>query len=633
MPAGRKQMKDALRASQSRFQALVENSSDVFWLTDRDGQTLYVSPGVTRLLGFAPEELTGQPILDMHPDDLEAVADTFRRVLASPGTSLTWQGRRRTAHGGWRLVEAVSVSRLDEPAVGAVVSNLRDRTEYETAREAMRESEAQYRAVFDGALDAMIVTDDEGRFLEANPAACELWGLPRQELVQRKIVEFAEPGFRFEQVIEAIRKTGRFRATHPIFRPDGTVREVEASTTGGIRPGRHFTSLRDLTGHKRMEDQLRMSQKMEAVGRLAGGIAHDFNNLLAVITGYGDLLQRELGPQDPRLRRVEQVRKAADRAAALVRQLLAFSRRQVLQPRVLSLADVVEELVPMLGRLIGEDIELVTSKAPDVAQVKADAGQIEQVIMNLVVNARDAMPGGGKLLIATRNVELDQGWAAAHAGGRPGAYVVLSVNDTGSGMDAETLKHVFEPFFTTKGPGKGTGLGLATVYGIVKQSDGHVWVYSEPGIGTTVKVYLPRVDLGVEPALSPRPEAPLSKGSETVLVAEDEESLGEMIREILEDLGYDVLAGGVGKAALEVARGHAAPIHLLLTDVVMPGLSGRELAARLREVHPETRVLYMSGYSDEAIAHHGVLDPGVPFLEKPFGPDALTRKVREVLDA
>jgi CheY-like chemotaxis protein len=382
-----------------------------------------------------------------------------------------------------------------------------------------------------------------------------------------------------------------------------------------------------------MEDQLRMSQKMEAVGRLAGGIAHDFNNLLAVITGYGDLLQRELDPQDPRLQRVEQVRKAADRAAGLVRQLLAFSRRQVLQPRVLSLADVIEELVPMLGRLIGEDIDLSTRKAPDLAQVKADAGQVEQVIMNLVVNARDAMPGGGKLLIETRNVELDPGWAAAHAGGRSGSYVMLSVNDTGSGMDAETLKHVFEPFFTTKGPGKGTGLGLATVYGIVKQSDGHVWVYSEPGLGTTVKVYLPRVDLGVEPALSPRPEAPLSPGSETILVAEDEESLGEMIREILEDLGYDVLAGGVGKAALEVARSHAAPIHLLLTDVVMPGLSGRELAARLHEVHPETRVLYMSGYSDEAIAHHGVLDPGVPFLEKPFAPDSLTRKVREVLDA
>jgi two-component system, cell cycle sensor histidine kinase and response regulator CckA len=626
-------MTDAPRATEGRFQALIENSPDVFWLTDGDGRTLYVSPGVTHLLGFAPESLTGKPMLDIHPDDLEGVASVFGRILASPGTPVPWQARRRSADGAWRLVEAVSVSRLDDPAVGAVVSNLRDRTEYELAREAMRESEAQYRAVFDGALDAMIVTNDQGRFLEANPAACELWGLPRQELLQRNITDFAEPGFRIEQVLEAIAASGRFRTTHPIFRLDGTVREVEASTTGGILPGRHFTSLRDLTANKRMEDQLRMGQKMEAVGRLAGGVAHDFNNLLAVITGYGDMLHRELGPEDPRLQRVEQVRKAADRAASLVRQLLAFSRRQVLQPRVLSLADVVEELAPMLGRLIGEDIELVTKRAADLAQVKADAGQIQQVIMNLVVNARDAMPAGGKLLIETRNTELDRGWAEAHAGGRTGPYVMLAVNDTGSGMDAVTLKQVFEPFYTTKGPGKGTGLGLSTVYGIVKQSGGHVWVYSEPGVGTTVKVYLPQVDEITEPARPPRPEAPLSTGSETVLVAEDEESLGEMIREILEDRGYDVLAGGVGKEALELARRHTAPIHLLLTDVVMPGLSGRELAARLLEIHPEARVLYMSGYSDDAIAHHGVLDPGVPFLEKPFGPDALTSKVREVLDS
>ncbi len=625
-------MKDALRASESRFRALVENSSDVFWLTDGDGRTLYVSPGVTRLLGFAPEELPGQPILDIHPDDLEAVADTFRRVLASPGTPLTWQGRRRSADGGWRLVEAVSVSRLEEPAVGAVVSNLRDRTEYEVAREAMRESEAQYRAVFDGALDAMIVTDDEGRFLEANPAACELWGLPREELVQRSIVEFAEPGFRFEQVLEAIRKTGRFRATHPIFRPDGTVREVEASTTGGILPGRHFTSLRDLTGRRRMEDQLRMSQKMEAVGRLAGGIAHDFNNLLAVITGYGDLLQRELGPQDPRLRRVEQVRKAADRAASLVRQLLAFSRRQVLQPRVLSLADVIEELVPMLGRLIGEDIELVTTKAPGVAQVRADAGQVEQVIMNLVVNARDAMPAGGRLLIETRNVDLDQGWAAAHAGGRTGPYVMLGVNDTGSGMDAETLKHVFEPFFTTKGTGKGTGLGLATVYGIVKQSEGSIWVDSRLDEGSTFRIYLPRVD---EVARAGPPAATLTsvRGAETILLVEDEEALRHLTTRILQSAGYTVLAAGNGGEALRLLERYEGPVHLMLTDVVLPGLSGPDLATRLAGARPHMKVLYTSGYTDDTILRHRVLDNVAQFVSKPFTVAELTRKVRDLLDS
>jgi len=512
------------------------------------------------------------------------------------------------------------------------VINGRDVSEQKRAEDALRESEEQFRAVFDGALDAMVVTDDQGRFLEANPAACQLYGLPRAELLKRKVVEFAEPGFDFDQVLAAVRATGRFRASHPVMRPDGTIRQVEASTTGNVVPGRHFSALRDLTEHRQLEGQLRQSQKMEAVGRLAGGIAHDFNNILAVITGYGDMLQREISPQDPRTKRVEQIRRSADRAASLVRQLLAFSRRQVLQPRVLELGEAVRELTPMLRRLIGEDIELLTASAPDLGHVKADPGQIEQVIMNLAVNARDAMPRGGKLQIELRNADLDEGWARTHAGGRAGRYVLLALSDTGIGMDAETLKHVFEPFFTTKELGKGTGLGLAMVYGIVKQSEGHVWVYSEPGVGTTVKIYLPRVDEVVQP-IAPRPEAAPARGGETILLAEDEESLAEMIKEILEERGYTVLAPGAGPQALEAAEQFKGPIHLVLTDVVMPRLSGRELAGRLAATHPETTVLYMSGYTDDAIAHHGVLDAGVPFIEKPFSPGALASKVREVLDS
>jgi two-component system cell cycle sensor histidine kinase/response regulator CckA len=299
---------------------------------------------------------------------------------------------------------------------------------------------------------------------------------------------------------------------------------------------------------------------------------------------------------------------------------------------VLDLRQTVRELLPMLRRLIGEDIELHTDEREEPGRVRADPGQIEQVIMNLVVNARDAMPRGGRLLIETRDVQLDQGWATAHSGGRPGSYVMLAITDTGTGMDAETLRHVFEPFFTTKELGKGTGLGLAMVYGTVKQSDGHVWIYSEPGVGTVVKIYLPRVDALAEPAPAPKGDTDRKPGTETVLVAEDEESLSEMIREILEEEGYTVLGGGPGVQALEVARQHAGPIHLLLTDVVMPGLSGRDLAARLVKTHPEARILYMSGYSDDAIAHHGILETGVPFIEKPFGPTALTSKVRDVLD-
>ena len=624
---------EALGESERRFRSLVENSSDVFWLTDANWTTLYVSAAVFSILGYSPEALEGQPIRDLiHPDDLATTAALWQRVLESSGGPMVWQVRARHADGSWRHLDVVSQNRLAAPELGAVVSNLRDVTEYAHTREALRESEAQFRAVFDGALDAMIVTDDEGRFLEANASACELWGLPRDELLKRNVTDFAEAGFRFEQVIQSIQETGRFRARHSILRPDGTVREVEASTTGNIATGRHFTALRDLTGHKRLEEQLRQSQKMEAVGRLAGGVAHDFNNILAVITSYGDMLQREISPQDPRGKRVEQILRAADRAASLVRQLLAFSRRQVLQPRVLDLRQAVRELLPMLQRLIGEDIELHTDERDEPGRVRADPGQIEQVIMNLVVNARDAMPHGGRLLIETRDVQLDQGWATAHSGGRPGSYVMLAITDTGTGMDAETLRHVFEPFFTTKELGKGTGLGLAMVYGTVKQSDGHVWIYSEPGVGTVVKIYLPRVDALAEPAPAPKGDTARKPGTETVLVAEDEVSLSEMIREILEEYGYTVLGGGPGVQALEVARQHAGPIHLLLTDVVMPGLSGRDLAARLVKTHPETRILYMSGYSSDAIAHHGNLETGVPFIEKPFGPTALTSKVRQVLD-
>jgi two-component system cell cycle sensor histidine kinase/response regulator CckA len=623
---------EAMRASESLFRALVENGSDLVWMTDAEGRITYASPSVVRVLGHALPGMVGAGFRHfVAPDDLPSAVDAFRQALARPGQAVPWEGRLRHAEGGFRVVAALATNHLDTADVRGIVINGRDVSEQKRAENALRESDVQFRAVFDGALDAMVVTDDEGRFLEANPAACQLYGLPRAELLDRRVAEFAAPGFHFGQVLEAVRKTGRFRAVHPVFRPDGTIREVEASTTGNVVPGRHFSSLRDLTEQRQLEGQLRQAQKMEAVGRLAGGIAHDFNNILAVITGYGDMLQREISPQDPRTRRVEQIRRSADRAASLVRQLLAFSRRQVLQPRVLELAESLRELAPMLRRLIGEDIELLTASAPDLGHVKADPGQIEQVIMNLAVNARDAMPRGGKLQIELRNADLDEGWARTHAGGRAGRYVLLALSDTGVGMDAETLKHVFEPFFTTKELGKGTGLGLAMVYGIVKQSDGHVWVYSEPGVGTTVKVYLPRVDEEVE-HVAARPEAAPSRGGETILLAEDEESLAEMIKEILEERGYTVLAPGAGPQALETAQTHKGSIHLVVTDVVMPRLSGRELVGRLSEVHPETKVLYMSGYTDDAIAHHGVLDAGVPFIEKPFSPEALASKVREVLD-
>ena len=384
---------------------------------------------------------------------------------------------------------------------------------------------------------------------------------------------------------------------------------------------------------RRSEEQFRQAQKMEAVGRLAGGIAHDFNNLLTVITSYSDILLEDLAPQDPRCQDVEEIRKAAASGAGLTRQLLAFSRQQVLQPRVLDVNAVLANAEKLLKRLLGEDIELVTTLTPQLGAVKADPGQLEQVIMNLAVNARDAMPDGGKLTIETANADMDEASVRVHPYAKPGQYVMLAVSDTGSGMDEQTKARIFEPFFTTKEAGKGTGLGLATVYGIVKQSGGFIWVYSEPSHGTTFKIYLPRVDEPVEGLSVPSSSAESLRGAETVLLAEDAAAVRTVARQVLERHGYTVLEAPNGEAALYLATKHHGPIHLLLTDVVMPGLGGRQLADQLRALRPELKVLYASGYTDDAVVRHGVLKPGIAYLQKPLTPEALARKVREVLNS
>jgi signal transduction histidine kinase/CheY-like chemotaxis protein len=407
-----------------------------------------------------------------------------------------------------------------------------------------------------------------------------------------------------------------------------------------LETGENLMTCEDITDLKRAEEalrlteeQLRQSQKMEAIGGLAGGIAHDFNNLLTVIKGYAELSCLGLDKNDPLRGNIEEIRKASERASNLTRQLLAFSRRQILDVKVINLNTLLKDLDRMLHRILGEDIDLVYHLSEDIGKVKTDPGQIEQVILNLAVNARDAMPSGGKMTIETLNMELSEAYAQTHLEVTSGHYVMLSVSDSGAGMPPEVKERIFEPFFTTKEKGKGTGLGLSTVYGIVKQSGGNINVYSEPGIGTTFKIYLPRVEEEEDNLQRKDLGIPLSTGNETILLAEDEQSVRELAARILCDRGYQVYEAHDGKEALKIVQGYPErKIHLLLTDVVMPGMSGKELADRLKLSIPDIKVLFISGYTDNAIVHHGVLEKGVNFIQKPFSMESLARKVREVLD-
>jgi two-component system, cell cycle sensor histidine kinase and response regulator CckA len=516
---------------------------------------------------------------------------------------------------------------------------VRGALERERMKGQLREREEYFKSLIEQAMDIIAVLDADGAVRYASPSVRPLLGYGAEELVGQHIFDLVHP----DDIGPALRVFAEGVATGQggrllglqVRHKDGTYRSLEAigrfllddPVVRGV-----VINARDVTERRSLERQLLQAQKMEAVGRLAGGIAHDFNNVLTAIFGYADLLTEELPAGSPARQDLEEIRKAATRASALTRQLLAFSRQQVLAPMVLSVNDLVDDVDKMLRRLVGEDVELRLMLARDAGNVRADSGQLQQVIMNLVVNARDAMPTGGKLVIETADAELTEQYAEQHQAVIPGRYVMLAVSDTGVGMDAQTKARIFEPFFTTKEKGKGTGLGLSTVYGIVKQSGGYVWVYSEPGHGTTFKVYLPRVDAPAEPQAPPRETATLT-GTETILLAEDDEMLRPLTKGLLAKFGYTVLDAESAEQALAVAGARQGPIHLLVADVVMPGASGRELARRLAQSRPETRVLYVSGYTDDAIVHHGMLEPGLKFLQKPFTPAALARKVREVLDS
>jgi PAS domain S-box-containing protein len=510
----RRQAEEAVRASEERFRALVENSSDALLLIDSEGRVTYLTPSSERHLGWKRDEMVGRSIFDfVHPDDRDLVGQRMADALEHPLRPIIQEIRFQHADGEWRIMEGVAVNRLNDPSVRAIVVNARDVTE-----------------------------------------------------------------------------------------------------------------------RRKLEDQLRQSQKMEAVGQLAGGVAHDFNNLLTAILGYCSLMLDEIQQEDPLRQDLMEIQAAGERAAALTRQLLAFSRRQMLQPQVVDINTLIRQLEKLLRRLISEDVELVTSLSSELQPVRVDPASIEQILVNLAVNARDAMPVGGQLTIETSNVEIDEAYCVSHVSMRPGPHVMLAVGDTGRGMDAATRARVFEPFFTTKEQGRGSGLGLATVYGIVKQNGGFIWVYSEVGHGTVFKVYLPPARTRAVARSSDVRPRETAHGWETVLLVEDEDAVRALAREVLRRHGYIVLEARHGVDALRVAERHPDTIHLMITDVVMPHMGGREVAERLNTVRPHMKVLFMSGYTDHALMHRE-LAPGTAFLQKPFNPETFARKVRHVLDS
>ncbi|MBA3760326.1 MAG: PAS domain S-box protein, partial [Gemmatimonadales bacterium] len=602
-------------------------------ITDTAGRIEYVNRRLVEMTGYSAAESLGQTprLLKSGLTPMEVYHGMWQALDRGEVWRGELQNRTKDDTLAWHWV-AISPVRDQQGTVTHFVATQEDMTERKRAEEALAESEALYRKVIEASFDGICITE-AGVVREANRGFAAMFGYSNDEVVGRPVLELIAA-----DSVELVRQrlTQGVEGTYELVgkRKDGTKILLEATARThniGSRPGR-LTALRDVTEKRQLEDQFRQAQKMEAVGRLAGGVAHDFNNLLTVISSCAELVLMDTPEADPRRENLQEIRKASQAAAGLTRQLLAFSRQQVIEPRLVSIEEVVATAEKMLQRLIGEDVELVALLNDHPATVKIDPSQLEQVIMNLAVNARDAMPEGGKLTLETSSVELDEAYARAHWPAIAGRFALLAVSDNGTGMNEQTRARMFEPFFTTKEVGKGTGLGLAMVYGIVKQSGGFIWVYSEPGHGTTFKIYLPQVDEA--PAISQQaPTATSLLGNETILLTEDAPALRAAAHQILERYGYTVIDAPSSTAALTMARTRTGPIHLLLTDVVMPGMSGRELAEQFTARSPEVKVLYMSGYTDDTVVRHGVLRPGTAYLQKPFTPDALARKVREVLDS
>jgi PAS domain S-box-containing protein len=636
--AGMHRIAQALHSSHLRFGGVVQISEDAIMTIDEQQKITLFNPGAEKIFGYRAQDAIGKHINVLLPERYRSAHTRHVQEFGKASTALRPMNARGTIYGrranGSEFPAEASISRFQVGEEMVMTVRLRDISERHQTEQRLR----QMATIVDSSQDAIISEDLNGTIVSWNPGAETMYGYTAAEAIGRNgrmlllpdspdevavNINTASSGLSNTVETERVRKDGRrIEVAHTI----SPLRDEHGHVIGLV------TIARDITERKRLEEQLLHSQKMEAVGRLAGGIAHDFNNLLSIIVGYAYLIQTSTPEGEPMRESADQIMAASEKAGSLTRQLLAFSRKQVLRPEVLNLNEVTSGIGKLLPRLLGEDVDVRIVQGKDLRHVKADPGQIEQVIMNLVVNARDAMPSGGKLTIETANTRFYEEEARQH-GVEPGFYVLLAVSDTGHGMDEATRARIFEPFFTTKEAGKGTGLGLATVYGIVSQSGGYIWVYSEPGEGTTFKVYFPATDAAAGVRRGPARGELSVCGTETILLVEDEEHLRELLSHVLRNNGYKVLSAANGKMALHVVEAHGGPVHLLLTDVVMPEMRGQELAERLARRYPNLPVMYMSGYTDNALIHSGALPPGTCFLQKPFTPDVALRRIRDLLDS
>jgi two-component system cell cycle sensor histidine kinase/response regulator CckA len=636
----------ALRASEERLRLLVGTSRDLIVVLEANGKRKDAFGAVEAITGYSLSERGPLSHFEaMHPEDSPRIQREFADLLEHPGQVVRTEWRHLHRDGKYRWLEGLVANRLGQAGVDGIVVNIRDVSDRKAAEEALRRNELRFRTLFETVTDGIFLLARDGQLIEVNDAACRQLGYTREELLGMRMDDVAPPEKRehLHEINRQVAEKGHliFEASHR--RKDGSVYPVEVAASqidlGGFPAfmgvARDITDrLRSEMEKHRLQEQLQQAAKMESIGRLAGGVAHDFNNMLTVVLGNVDLALRGLQVGTDPQETLEEIRSVTLRAVTVTRQLLAFSRKHVIEARPVDMNDLIERMPQMLARLIGDDIQLRTVAGPGLGIVHVDPGLIEQAIVNLVVNARDAMPTGGTVVIETADVTLDLDYVRMHPLVVPGRHVMLAISDTGQGMSDEIKRHIFEPFFTTKQRGQGTGLGLATAYAAVQQGKGSIEVHSEPGKGTTFKIYLPVVSEPVKVATRPilSDQTKLHKGEETILVAEDDDRVRGLVARLLVDSGYEVLAASNGADALALATECKKPIHLLITDVVMPVMNGRELSERLAEIHKETRTLFTSGYTENIITEHGVIEDGIEFLSKPYTLDALAERVRRVLD-